>query len=119
MKKAITIKDVAKAAGVSIATVSYIVNEKTNQRISPETTKKVKQWINILNYVPNQAARAIVASKTMNIAFISSPDLTYLQKLELMNFLELFSKYVGEQGYRVFYIYHTRAEIIHNCDAIV
>jgi DNA-binding LacI/PurR family transcriptional regulator len=47
MKTKITIKDIAREAGVSIATVSYVLNNKTEERISEETRKKVLQIINL------------------------------------------------------------------------
>ena len=96
----VTIKDIAKAAGVSIATVSYVINNKPTEKISDETRKKVLQWVNIFGYVPNASAIAMKTSKTNNIAFISSPNLTYLQKLDLMIFLELFSSFVLKKGDR-------------------
>lgn len=115
----VTIKDIAKAAGVSIATVSYVINNKPTEKISDETRKKVLQWVNIFGYVPNASAIAMKTSKTNNIAFISSPNLTYLQKLDLMIFLELFSSFVLKKGYRVLYTYQTKQETIRNVDAIV
>lgn len=42
-RKKITNKDVAKFAGVSVATVSYVMNGRTDQRISESTRKKVLQ----------------------------------------------------------------------------
>ena len=43
MKNNITIKDVAREAGVSVATVSYVINERNDKRISDKTRKKVKK----------------------------------------------------------------------------
>ncbi|MCK5086673.1 MAG: LacI family DNA-binding transcriptional regulator [Melioribacteraceae bacterium] len=63
-----TIKDVAKKANVSTATVSHVVNNKG--RISPETTKKVLKTIKELNYHPSRSARGLVSQKTGNIGFI-------------------------------------------------
>lgn len=63
--KKVTIRDVAKEAGVSVATVSYVVNGRTDLKISDETRKRVLQVINLLNYSPNQAAKAL-ASKRKN-----------------------------------------------------
>ena len=54
-QKKTTIKEVAKKAGVSVATVSRVMN---NQDIVREDKKnKVLQAISDLNYVPNPAAR--------------------------------------------------------------
>lgn len=52
----ISIKDVAKKAGVSIAAVSQILNNK-GQRFSEATIEKVLQARDELGYVPNSAAR--------------------------------------------------------------
>ena len=63
-----TIKDVAKMADVSIATVSLVLNN--NQRISKETRKKVNKVIETLNYHPSRSARGLVLRKTGNLGFI-------------------------------------------------
>lgn len=59
MKKRITIKDVAEYAGVSTATVSYVLNGKTSENISKDTTNRVKDACKKLNYVPNFSARSL------------------------------------------------------------
>ncbi len=68
----ITIKDVAKKANVSVATVSLVVNN--NKRISPQTKTKVNKAIKDLNYYPSRAARGLVSQKTGNIGFILTDD---------------------------------------------
>lgn len=76
--KKVTAKDVAKEAGVSIATVSYVLNGRTDQKISPETKKKVLQIANLLNYVPSHAAKSLAtgSNNTIGIAYESSASLT-------------------------------------------
>ncbi len=63
-----TIKDVAKKANVSIATVSLAIHG--NKRISEETKQKVMRAIKELNYHPSRPARGLVSQKTGNIGFI-------------------------------------------------
>jgi DNA-binding LacI/PurR family transcriptional regulator len=58
----VTIKDIAKKAGVSIATVSYIINN--TKPVTPETRDKVLQAIKELNYRPNYSARGLANYRT-------------------------------------------------------
>jgi LacI family transcriptional regulator len=67
-----TIKDVAKMAMVSIATVSLVMHD--HKRISPETKQKVLQAIKKLNYHPSRSARGLVSRKTGNVGFILTND---------------------------------------------
>ena len=62
-----TIKDVASMAGVSIATVSYVINGKEGQRIPEETKNKIFHAINILGYAPNPHAVAIKTERAKDI----------------------------------------------------
>ncbi|MBU8880431.1 LacI family transcriptional regulator [Bacillus sp. FJAT-29790] len=68
----VTIKDVAKLAGVSVATVSRVINNKGY--VSAETVHKVKDVMKRLKYEPNQVARGLTAKKTKTIALIV-PDI--------------------------------------------
>lgn len=63
-----SIKDVARVAGVSVATVSRVLNEKGY--ISQEAEKKVRKAINQCNYVPNMAARGLRTNRMPLIGFI-------------------------------------------------
>lgn len=64
-----TIKDVAKAAGVSPSTVSLIINEKPVS-ISKDTREKVMRAVNELHYRPNQLAVGLVTNTTNTIGLI-------------------------------------------------
>lgn len=63
-----TIKDVAKEAGVSIATVSRVVNK--SPKASKSAIEKVSDAMNKLGYRPNEAARALVSQKTNTIGVL-------------------------------------------------
>ena len=67
-----TIKDVAKKANVSIATVSLVIHN--SDRISSDTKKRVQKAIKELNYYPSRSARDLVLKKTGNIGFILTDD---------------------------------------------
>ena len=65
---AVTIKDVASRAGVSLSTVSLVLNNKHN--VSEETRLKVQQTIDELKYHPRRVARGLASKTTGNIGFI-------------------------------------------------
>ncbi len=58
-KRRPTSHDVARAAGVSRATVSYVLNDVTRQRISPAVQKRVWKAVEELHYIPDQHARML------------------------------------------------------------
>lgn len=66
-----TIKDIAKAAGVSIATVSYVLNK--DPRIKKETAEKVLKVSEEMNYVASGIARSLKKKRTNNI-LVLTPD---------------------------------------------
>lgn len=65
-----TIKDVARFAGVSIATVSRVING--NYYVSPDIEKKVREAISELNYFPNSVARSLKNDNTHTIGILVS-----------------------------------------------
>lgn len=73
-KKNITISDVAKLAGVSVATVSVVINNK-EKYVSPELQEKVHDAVEALNYRPNLLARSLKVKETMTIGLIF-PNIT-------------------------------------------
>ncbi len=58
-KRAVTIRDVAKAAGVSVATVSSVLNNSNQTRISPETRERVLRVARELGYRPRRVAQGL------------------------------------------------------------
>ena len=64
----VTIKDVAKAAGVSPSTVTRVIQNKST--ISDETKKRVRKTMKELNYHPNLNARSLVSSYTQVIGLV-------------------------------------------------
>jgi len=70
----VTIKDIAKVANVSTATVSKVLNNK-DQRISTETRELVLKIAKEKKYIRNSMARSLVTKKTNTIGLIL-PDIT-------------------------------------------
>ena len=69
--KAVTIHDVALESKVSIATVSYVINNGP-RNVKAETRERVQAVIERLRYRPNALARSLVARKTEIIGLISN-----------------------------------------------
>lgn len=80
-----TIKDVARMANVSIATVSRILNNQSGY--SEETKQKVLEIINEIGYEPNAVARGLVSKRTRTIGLLV-PDLTSTFATELLKGVE-------------------------------
>ena len=70
MAHRINMKDIAREAGVSVATVSYIINKRSDQSIAPDTVARVNEAIKKLGYVPNLGARALANRKTRLIGLV-------------------------------------------------
>jgi DNA-binding LacI/PurR family transcriptional regulator len=64
---AVTMQDVAKAAGVSATAVSYVLNNVPTARISAATRLRVLDAAAQLNYRPNAIARAMASGRTLTI----------------------------------------------------
>ena len=67
-----TIKEVAEKAGVSVATVSYVLNEA--RKVRPETEQRVLAAVKALGYSPNTAARSLVVGRSTIVGLIV-PDI--------------------------------------------
>lgn len=72
-QKAVTIRDVARQAGVSISTVSRVINESTS--VSPLTRERVLQVIDRLGYTPYKSAQTLKKKKTGVIGVVI-PDIS-------------------------------------------
>ncbi len=66
----VTGADVAKAAGVSRATVSYVMNDTAGQTIPEETRKRVLTAAKKLGYVPHMAGRTLRTGRSDLVAWI-------------------------------------------------
>lgn len=70
MKRAVTMADVAARAGVSVSTVSHVINE--TRPVSPELRAKVMDAIRSIGYSPNMVARSLATSDTRLIGIVMS-----------------------------------------------
>src|SRR4051812_23123307 len=65
---AVTMREVAETAGVSIATVSFVVNN--SKRVAPETRRRIEQAMAELGFRRNVVARALASRRTQIIALV-------------------------------------------------
>ncbi|MFW0771870.1 LacI family DNA-binding transcriptional regulator [Paenarthrobacter nitroguajacolicus] len=70
-KRSVGIKDVAAAAGVSVTTVSHVLNEVAYARVGTETRERVHEAAQRLGYGPNRLAQALRTQRSGMIGFIS------------------------------------------------
>lgn len=99
--KKVTIRDVAKVAGVSVTTVSHALNGKG--RIEAETIARVKEAAERLGYRASQAARNLRGGRSGRIAIINSQSSPHQVSLvDLEHFVRLLSgasEFAVEHGY--------------------
>ena len=90
----VSIRDVAREAGVSVTTVSHALNGKG--RLNPETRSRVQEVADRLGYRPNPAARSLVSGRTGLIAAIPSlPRELRVDFMEFWFFSELIAAATG------------------------
>ena len=94
-----TIHDVAKAAGVSIATVSYVLNN--SRRVGDETRARVLSAATQLGYHANITARNLQASETRLIGYSWRPSLPSQFNPILDQFVHAIADAADALGYRI------------------
>lgn len=98
---AVTIKDVAKAAGPSVSTVSKVING--HYSISEETSQRVKEVIRELNYYPSASAQSFAKGRTKIVAVLANlaPN-TAFQNPHLFEIIAGMEETLRAKGYRLF-----------------
>ena len=92
-KKVGRIRDVAKETGLSIATISRVMNGAKN--VTPETRKRVLEASRKLDYLPNPAARALSTNKSRTIAAI----IPTIEHSVFAKFISAIEQALAEKGY--------------------
>lgn len=114
----VTIKDVAVAAGVSVTTVSFILNGITD-KCSKETRQKVLHTINILDYRPSRVARCFARGKSDNIILLADKHKTVLQQAESFRFVRMLGKALEKNRLNLIIRTYLEAIYVDSADAII
>ena len=69
--RAATMRDVAEAAGVSVSTVSLVINNKEGARIGDDARRRVQEAIDALGYRPNAMAKDLVSGRSRFIGLVA------------------------------------------------
>jgi len=91
----VTIKDIAKKAGVSTSTVSHCINDTSY--VSPPLKRKIYKVIKELDYNPNLIAKSLKSKKTKIVGLIL-PEISDIQLSELAKVIE---KLLNEKDYNI------------------
>lgn len=95
-----TIKDIARAAGVSVTTVSRGLNGYSD--VSEKTRKKILRIAKELNYSPNTLARSLVMNKSKTFGLlVSGLNQSSAKDNITFDILAGINKFVGESGYDI------------------
>ena len=92
LKERVTIYEVAKASGVSLATVSRVINNQGN--VTEKTREKVQATINRLGYKPSGLAQALATNKSTTIGVVI-PRANYVYISSVLNGIAEIAKEKG------------------------
>lgn len=101
-KGKVTSAAVARAAGVSRTTVSFVLNNKPGANISQETRDRVLEAARQLNYVPDASARNLATGRTKTIAFaVHKPSAHAFADIFLSSLLSGLVRRTKRAGFRI------------------
>mgnify|MGYP000003630638 FL=1 len=115
LKDRVTIYQVAQAAGVSLATVSRVINKQGS--VTPETRAKVEKTIKDLGYRPSGLAQALATNRTTNIGIVI-PSANYVY---IANMLSGITEVAREKNYilTLFSTAHSRDEALQMIERVI
>lgn len=119
MKKKVTLRDIAEEAGVSVATVSYILNNRDDQCISEATRKKVLQIVNLYGYKINFHAKSISSGKTNIVGLYLGHGSFALKRADHFLLIRRLAKALKEKCLSLRVIDNTETARLEWCDAVI
>lgn len=102
-KKTITMNDIASMCGVSVATVSYVLNGRDDQRIPEATKRKITQIANLYQYRLNPYAKALATGKLRTVLFFTEDTNFSLYKAEIYNFVAKLSSLLKKNTFNLIF----------------
>ena len=100
MKKKILISDIARELGMSVTTVSFVLNGKAKEkRISERTTKRVLDYVKKVGYKPNELAKRLRMGETKVIGLVIED----ISNPFFANVARLIEEKAYGKGYRILY----------------
>ena len=105
MAKRPTIKDVATKAGVSVATVSFVLNNASGQPIGKPVRDRVQRAAQLLNYHPNASAAHLARRRTRHVAIALYEEETLLSNSFYSRVVEGALKLALERKYHLLFSY--------------
>lgn len=95
----LTIKDIAKMAGVSKTVVSFVINNKPG--VNAETRKKVNEIIQKTNFKPSMSSRRLIYQKSFNISIVIRKDSSPFSNLFYFEIAQGLLEKSKEFGYNI------------------
>ncbi len=118
MEKRVTIKDIARAAGVSVATVSYVLNNRQDQKISNATKARVLQIVSDMGYTGPRVPKH-TAQRTGLIAICSGAENGTLLQADHGLLLPFLVRHIERNGFSSLVLSAGQCEKSCKADAII
>lgn len=109
------LKDIAKATGFSIMTVSRVINNP--EKLRPETKKRIQEAMELMDYVPNRAAKNLAAKRTGIIDVYIPGNIDINNHPFMMHFIVGVSEVLSEHMYS--FLIKRTWEKNHSCDGYI
>lgn len=115
--KRVTIKDIAKAAGVSVATVSYVLNNRQDQKISTATKTRILQLVSDMGYTGSRTAKN--TERTGCIAICSGAENGTLLQADHGLLISALIRHIEQCGFLSLVLSSGHCDRISKADAII
>ncbi len=119
MKDKVTLRDIAKEAGVSVATASYVLNNRDDQCISQATRNKILQVVNLHGYKLNFSAKRISSGRSNIVALYFGEHTFGLHKAEHLLLIDRLSAFLAQNGLSLSVVSDNKIARLDYCDAII